>query len=120
MGPVSRGAVLGTTCVSEESRSGMKRGLSQSHTGLWSCQDQRRPELGKGTGPVEPTLTTHWPWATQGGGVPRGHGWCSCFWKLGNECLGLDLERGSVCKMQHFPQKASRKGVCLHFKNEQQ
>ena len=68
MGPVSRGAVLGTTCVSEESRSGMKRGLSQSHTGLWSWQDQRRPELGKGTGPVEPTLTTHWPWATQGGG----------------------------------------------------
>ena len=101
VGQVSRGVVLGTTCVSEESRSGIRRGLSQPHRGLWSLEDERCPELGEGTGPLEPTLTTHWPWGYLGKGVTQGRGWCSCFWKLGNECLGR--KRGSGWCTPAFP-----------------
>lgn len=108
VGQVSRAVVLGTTCVSEESRSGMRRGLSQPHRGLWSLEDQRCPELGEGTGPLEPTLTTQWPWGYLGKGVTRGHGWCSRFWKLGNECLGL--KRGSGWCTPAFPTEGLPEG----------
>ena len=80
---------------------GKQQSLSQPHRGLWSLEDQRCPELGEGTGPLEPTLTIHWPWGYLGKGVTQGRGWCSCFWKLGNECLGL--KRGSGWCTPAFP-----------------